>query len=253
MSEDGENIDRKNSYEVAMASYEAAKKQWSTFEGNDSRFPFPRKNYKYVAAIVDAEGNGNESVARARAYFDDHPIWLVRAESYLHLADQLDEWQASELARTVYDFTIPLLEHAPQNPNSDSNNESTISEYNVLAVISQAVAKSKDEVLITQHRKYLSEEASALFMKNGDDPEEAARKADWFVERLDTYINPDKYCVEARRPTQQECQIGFMTCKVCRVFYMSDQESGSWLKVSGDCKLQDTLQYPADSPEIGKV
>lgn len=219
--------------ERMLEEREIAKGQWESFEDDDYvKFPFPRKNYKYVCRIVENEDNAPESIQRALKYFDRHDIWVLRAEAYQHLAKQVDIPDQIVIAHSVYDFVYDELPGLSLTPELYGGGESFGQDRIDQAMywLNWAARNSQDSDLINRHSEFIQEILPGLVrdMPGGDLDSEGF--VDFWQQKFDAMIYPDKHCIENRisdqRLTAAEITAGYLACKVCQKGLMP--EDGNW-------------------------
>lgn len=227
--------------QMREAAKEASKK-WETFEQNNPEFPYPRINYRHVIDLVHSENDSPEAIARATRYFDQYEMWLMRAESYRHLADELPNDFAIPLARTVYEFTYPYLATVPHtDTGEDPTTQGTLNFNNVLQTVSWAVAKSKDAELIKKHRDYLHNQLTSELKKRGHDDGDIGPLTEYSIHVFESAVNPEPWCAKNRlnegTMTNLETEIGVLACYVCSGSYIFDGKDVV-MQDNNDCKYK---------------
>ncbi len=240
-----------NGLSASYEDYENAKTYWETFEYSDDRFPYPRKNYQYVTRLVHADGDTAESIDRATRYFDTLQLWLLQAEAYQCLVDELPQEQAAKLASEVYAVSKPLLSPAlghsdPDKNDTEPNESRTLTFENILVMLNWAAAKSADNHIMREHEQYLSEGLVADLMVRGDDSVHTEYTAERFKTGYYSLIQPEMYCarmrMSANRLTKIEKLNGYIGCTVCSESYLEFSDTG-WQQV--DFRNEACKQLPA--------
>lgn len=218
--------------ERMLKEREAAKERWETFELGDGRFPFPRKNYKYVSRIVEKEGNAPEPIQRALNYFDRQDIWVLRAESYQHLAKQLDVTDQAAIAHKVYGFVydeLPGLSLAPELYGGGKGfGEDRMDQ--AAYWLNWAASTSQDPELIGRHTEFMQEVFPALVRDMPDGGIDIERFIGTYQQKFDAMLHPGAYCIDSRVSSQTlsdtEKTANYLACIVCRKGLVLD--NGVW-------------------------
>lgn len=218
--------------ERMLEEREAAKERWETFELDDSRFPFPRKNYKYVSRIVEKEGGTPESIQRALQYFDRHDIWVLRAEAYQHLAKQLDTANQIAIAHKVYDFVYDELPGLSLSPELYGGNSSFGEDRldQAMARLNWAAHTSDNTELAHRHHEFMTDVFPRIVRDMPDDGRDSEQFITYWQEDFEARLNPGEYCVKNRIATESLAEIeknaGYVACMACRTGFMSFD--GTW-------------------------
>jgi len=223
-----------DSIEASLEAYERAKVEWDTFENDDSRFIFPRKNYKYVSRIVANDGNAPESIERALVYFDRQGNWLIRAEAYRHLAKQLGNTERAMLALTVYEFVsdeLPGLTLEPELHGKVDNFGSQRLDQGI-AMLNWAAATEASNELISRHRKFMTDIFPAMVADMRVEYTDTAQFMTFWQQEFEVLLNPEEFCAKNEiaegRFTEIE-KMGYITCKACHAGFMPF--AGKWKPV----------------------